>query len=93
MYGGPLFVSRRCSAQRVARAERGARRDAGSDETNIVPTLSLFLLWLLNGWLVLLLLPVLIWLVGNAPAEQRPRQILVGDPALSTALLASPTIL
>ena len=90
MYGGPLFVSRRCS-------------DAGSDETNIVPTLSLFWLWLLNGLLVLaylaadhllvlLLLPVLIWLVGNAPAEQRPRQILIGGLALITALLAPPPI-
>jgi hypothetical protein len=54
-----------------------------------VPTLSLILLWLLNGLLVLayaaadhllvlLLLPALIWLAGSAPPEQRPRQILIG---------------
>jgi hypothetical protein len=87
MYGGPLFVSRRCS-------------DAGSDETNTVTTLSLLLLWLLNGWLVLayisadhlivlLLLSVLIWLASNAPFEQRPRQILIGGLGLCDLIATS----
>ena len=68
-----------------------------------MPTLSLILLWLLNGLLilayaaadhllVLLLLPGLIWLAGSAPPEQGPRQILIGGLALVTALLAPPPI-
>lgn len=68
-----------------------------------MPTLSLILLWLLNGLLVLayaaadhllvlLLLPALIWLAGSAPPEQRPRQILIGGLALVAALLAPPPI-
>jgi len=85
MYGGPLFTSR----PRVARRA----------ETNHCAGAFTHLMWLLNGLLVLayiaadhllvlLLLPILIWLAGNAPSEQRPRQILIGGLALVTALLA-----